>query len=421
MCGLAGHARIAACQSGRAEADRDTAHNQATEAAQALEEAEARAEQLAAQVAEREGAIAELREELRLAHEEHGELQTRLDGAEAQATKLRGELATREEAEATLRAELQRLQEASDAAHRETEVRNVEYGAQVQSAQALQRALEEEQQAVARLAARSEMLERQLAELTQDAQEDNLAALREHELQHLREEAASRAEAVADAEDARRRAEEDASQVQQALADRDESIRRLRADMARLEQQLSDAQREAVERPPRTVAPWDDGRAVHTGGQLVLLSELVAGGGRDPLGEILVRAGVVPRDELEDALAAQLAQETPKLLGTVLLERELATEEQIAQAVALQLHLPLVQPAGARDVTAFDLLTRDMCMWYVCLPLRASDERVVVAMANPLDHQALQQIAQSTGREVKPVVSTASQILAAIEEAYGIA
>jgi chromosome segregation ATPase len=151
----------------------------------------------------------------------------------------------------------------------------------------------------------------------------------------------------------------------------------------------------------------------------ILLAQAVSQDERSALGEMLVQAGLITPQQLKDALKKQ--RKSPgQLLGTILLQEEWTTEDAIAQAVACQLDIPLVEVTpNACEPDAVRLLDRDICTWHVCVPLRVSAKRLVVAMANPLDEAALQKMQEKSRREIRPVVATGSAILGAIEAVYG--
>lgn len=153
--------------------------------------------------------------------------------------------------------------------------------------------------------------------------------------------------------------------------------------------------------------------------QDILVSALLRPESNRGLGDILVESGVLTRDQLVEALATQ-ESEPSQLLGAILVERGFATEDAIAQAVACQLGQPVVDPADLhipRDAIA--ALSKDVCAWYVCVPLRVSEDRMVVAMANPLDESTIQTLREESQREIIPVVGTPARILDAIAACYG--
>ncbi|MBX3179504.1 MAG: hypothetical protein KF886_19280 [Candidatus Hydrogenedentes bacterium] len=160
-------------------------------------------------------------------------------------------------------------------------------------------------------------------------------------------------------------------------------------------------------------------RALRMQQQDILVSALLRPESNRGLGDILVASGILTRDQLVEALATQ-ESEPSQLLGAILVERGFATEDAIAQAVACQLGQPVVDPADLhipRDAIA--ALSKDVCAWYVCVPLRVSEDRMVVAMANPLDESTIQTLREESQREIIPVVGTPARILDAIAACYG--
>ncbi len=151
----------------------------------------------------------------------------------------------------------------------------------------------------------------------------------------------------------------------------------------------------------------------------IVVSEIAQGPGIRPLGDILLGAGIVSDEQLREALKEQ--RRTPdQQLGAVLVRLEYATEEAIAQALACQLGMPVVRPnADTVEGAAAALLTREICTWHVCIPMRATAERLVVAMANPLDETATKKIEDVTRRILSPVIATPHDILTAIDDIYG--
>jgi hypothetical protein len=153
--------------------------------------------------------------------------------------------------------------------------------------------------------------------------------------------------------------------------------------------------------------------------QRILISSAKMGEGKHPLGQLLLDAGVISERQLDDVLTEQ-RRAPGRMLGTLLMDKEIASEEAVAQAIACQTNLPLVRPREQTiEKGAADMLRRDVCAWHVVIPLRVDAERIVLAMANPLDETALNKVRDLTRKEVVPVVATPSDILAAIEDCYG--
>ncbi len=137
------------------------------------------------------------------------------------------------------------------------------------------------------------------------------------------------------------------------------------------------------------------------------------------MGSILLAAGVITEEQLEEALGDQLDM-PDKLLGAILLEKGYVDEHDIAQVIASQLQIPFM-PLGEETVSpeAAGLLDSKFCVMHMCVPLRATPDLLVVAMANPLDGDALEKIESGTTRRVMPVVATPSDVSSVVENIFG--
>ena len=133
------------------------------------------------------------------------------------------------------------------------------------------------------------------------------------------------------------------------------------------------------------------------------------------MGDILVAAGLITEEQLADALEMQ--RHEGGLLGEVLVKSLDSTEEEIARALATQRDLPFVNLAAIRiQRDAAQLLPERMERMKQLVPTERKDGHLVVAMANPLDIEAIDDVRMRTGLEVDPVVATPSQIAYAIDK-----
>ena len=148
------------------------------------------------------------------------------------------------------------------------------------------------------------------------------------------------------------------------------------------------------------------------------LSGFDADGRRRRMGDILVDAGVITREQLEEAL--QLQQEQPqRRLGAILVEMGQTESDVIAQVLACQLKLPFVRLEDqVPEEAAVRLVSGRLASHHRCIPIRIGEDTVVVAMANPLDLIAIEDMELSTGRRVDPVVAAEADIAKAIEWFY---
>ncbi|NUM54114.1 MAG: hypothetical protein HUU46_10760 [Candidatus Hydrogenedentes bacterium] len=143
-------------------------------------------------------------------------------------------------------------------------------------------------------------------------------------------------------------------------------------------------------------------------------------GRRRRMGEMLIEADVLSEAQLDRALAIQ--QEQPqRRLGSILIELGYTEADVIAQVLASQARVPFVRlEKDEPDPAAVRLVTERLAAHHVCIPLRIEEDRLVLAMANPMDLIAIQDIEHATGRSVDPAAASADSIAQAIKAYYGV-
>jgi type IV pilus assembly protein PilB len=130
------------------------------------------------------------------------------------------------------------------------------------------------------------------------------------------------------------------------------------------------------------------------------------------LGKILVQAGLITDEQLDAALADAGDQS----ITAVLVAQGVAQEEQIAQAVADQMGLAFVDlPTYEVDANAATLLASDIARRYHVIPIAFQDDELVVAMSDPANIFAVDDLRIVTGYEIRPVVAAESDLTAAID------
>ncbi|MHB9035238.1 MAG: GspE/PulE family protein [Armatimonadota bacterium] len=136
------------------------------------------------------------------------------------------------------------------------------------------------------------------------------------------------------------------------------------------------------------------------------------------LGDMLVDAGVLTADQLEWALQRQ--KQSYKRLGQILLEANLVSEDDIAEARALQLEMPHVQLGEypiPDDVAR--LVSESIARTYSLLPVSASNDKLAVAMSNPMDVEAIDAVQRSSRKRVEPLLASEARIMATLDQVYG--
>jgi type IV pilus assembly protein PilB len=133
------------------------------------------------------------------------------------------------------------------------------------------------------------------------------------------------------------------------------------------------------------------------------------------LGSLLIARGLLTPEQLDAALEEQ--QQTHRSLGRILIDKNLVTEAGLVSTLATQLGLEYVDVADYPvDPSATTLITDALARRYQALPIGWLDGRLLVAMADPSNVFAVDDIRTITGADVKMVVSTRASILAAIDK-----
>jgi type IV pilus assembly protein PilB len=131
------------------------------------------------------------------------------------------------------------------------------------------------------------------------------------------------------------------------------------------------------------------------------------------LGDILLEGGLLTEAQLSDAVQEQ--QRLGRSLGRVLVDLGILSESQLVAALATQIGMQFVDLSDyAVDGSAVSRVPDTVCRRHTALPIGYDEGRLVVAMADPANVFALDDIRSLTGLEVKPVVATKPDVLAAI-------
>ena len=135
------------------------------------------------------------------------------------------------------------------------------------------------------------------------------------------------------------------------------------------------------------------------------------------LGEILVDQGLLTQAQLEDALAEQ--ETTGVFLGEILVSKGVSDDVTIARALSTQLGFAYVDVSQMTvDPEALNFLNQDVCQRLNAIPLYIMRDNLTVAMANPLDVIAVDELETVSGQRIKPVFGSVSMIRKAIQSNY---
>ena len=136
------------------------------------------------------------------------------------------------------------------------------------------------------------------------------------------------------------------------------------------------------------------------------------------LGDILVESGFLNASELAEALSTQ--KETGKRLGEVIVESGLMTEFDILRAVSSQYDYPIIDLSSIEvDPKATALLTQKFCEENVVLPIGFDDDKLVVAIDDPMNITIEDELQFQTGYQITMMLATHSSILDSVKVNYG--
>jgi len=140
--------------------------------------------------------------------------------------------------------------------------------------------------------------------------------------------------------------------------------------------------------------------------------------GRKLIGQMLVERGHITDEQLEEALEAQ--KQSTQRLGEILMDLGSVEEAALYECLAEQLSVTYVNLAKvAADPNVAGLITREMATRYVALPLKRGDQgTILVAMAEPTDVIALDDLKMKLQVSVEPVLASASAIEQAIDKVF---
>jgi type IV pilus assembly protein PilB len=127
--------------------------------------------------------------------------------------------------------------------------------------------------------------------------------------------------------------------------------------------------------------------------------------------------GTLTSQDLEVSLVQATNRNVP-LLDYLIRERNVP-EGMLAETLSQALNLPRVNlEATAVETPALKAVASRLATKHTCLPIRISGKNIVVAMANPLDRAAIQDVEFASSRKVQPVIASRTEILEGIKKHY---
>lgn len=140
---------------------------------------------------------------------------------------------------------------------------------------------------------------------------------------------------------------------------------------------------------------------------------------QDRLGDLFVREGLITKEQLQDALKE--AQRSKTRIGYALVKLGLVAEDQLTRALAKQFRVPAVDLEKVKiEEKILRLVPEEVAMKHRVLPLRKVGRTLTVAMANPTDMGAIDNLKFITRYEIEPVIVGEFTLQKHLLEYYGL-
>lgn len=139
---------------------------------------------------------------------------------------------------------------------------------------------------------------------------------------------------------------------------------------------------------------------------------------RPTIGQVLMNAELIDKDDLQLALKLQTSGDDRRL-GTILIEEGILTAESLAMALSVHLNLPFIDLKRHRvQAEALEAVPEETARRHHLIPLDFVDGSLAVVMEDPTDIQVIEELEALAGRSIRPMVGVSNEIKAAIDLSY---
>ena len=136
------------------------------------------------------------------------------------------------------------------------------------------------------------------------------------------------------------------------------------------------------------------------------------------LGDLLIASGVITQEQLDKALTVQ--KETHQRLGDVLMQNGFITERNLIDALQIQLGVEFVDlTAVSIPVELARYVPRNIARKFCVVPVKLVQDTLYLAMSDPLDFVAQEQVKAASRKKVIPMIATRQATEQAIARLYG--
>ena len=140
---------------------------------------------------------------------------------------------------------------------------------------------------------------------------------------------------------------------------------------------------------------------------------------RKRIGEVLVERGLITEAQLSEVLQEQSL--TGKRIGELIVEKGWITEDQLLTTVSERLGIPKISLRSLIiDPTVVRRVSVDIARRYTLIPVMEIGNTLTLAMVDPLNIIAIDEIRYHTGKNVKRAIAAPSEIRTAIDQYYSV-
>lgn len=137
------------------------------------------------------------------------------------------------------------------------------------------------------------------------------------------------------------------------------------------------------------------------------------------IGESLIAAGIITPEQLETALREQ--EKSRDYICATLVKLGLACEEEMFAALSRQLNIPFARLKGrVIEPAVIEKVPAKFASHYRIIPLESTDHTLTIAMSNPQEIRAIDDLSLLLGSQIRPVLASESEIREAICKYYGV-
>lgn len=136
------------------------------------------------------------------------------------------------------------------------------------------------------------------------------------------------------------------------------------------------------------------------------------------LGDLLVQNGLITNEQLSHTLTTKSPNEK---LGDALLREGFITEQQLIEVLEFQLGIPHINiNEKVMDPEIIQLVPKELAKRYYLMPIRKDRNKLTVAMADPLDYFAIEELRMATGFQIEPAIATKDELFRGIAKFYDL-